>query len=113
MNCSRPECQTTAGCKCGPYWPAPIYVSPRLSMPVQMPVPYSGMFTVAVMDKDGGLQIKVDQPPAPTPITEEEDHAIKHAEYQVKRATPENSEVRFDYELVQNLLDVIERFSAR
>ncbi len=32
MICSSPECQTTAGCKCGQFWPAPIYIAPRHSI---------------------------------------------------------------------------------
>ena len=50
---------------CGQCWPsytAPLFVAPRHSMPVQMPVPMFGTVTIAIMDSDGGVSIKVDQP---------------------------------------------------
>lgn len=59
--CTRPECQTTAGCKCcQPY--VPFTIPPRHSMPVNLPVPFMGMVTIAIMDSDGNTTIKVDQP---------------------------------------------------
>ena len=42
-------------------------------------------------------------------LSEEELHAIAHARYQVKRATPENPDCCFDYGLVADLIKVIDR----
>lgn len=42
-------------------------------------------------------------------INEAERHAIAHAQYQCERASPDNPDVCFDYELVQTLLSLIER----
>ena len=42
-------------------------------------------------------------------VSREERHAIGHAQYLVDRATPEKSEVCFDYTLVRTLLNVIDR----
>lgn len=58
--CSMPGCQTTAGCQCNN--PVPITLQPRHSMPVYLPVPWSGMVTIAILDSDGNTTIKVDQP---------------------------------------------------
>lgn len=43
--------------------------------------------------------------------SEQEQHAIGHARYQVERATPEFPEVCFDYELILTLLKIIDRTS--
>lgn len=40
-------------------------------------------------------------------LTEDERHSIAHAEWAVSHATPEKSEVCFDYTLVQTLLGLI------
>jgi hypothetical protein len=40
-------------------------------------------------------------------LSEDERHAIAHAEWAVSHATPNNPEVCFDYELVQTLLGLI------
>ncbi len=45
-------------------------------------------------------------------LTEDERHAIAHARYQVERATPDKPECAFDYELVRDLLRVIDRQAA-
>jgi hypothetical protein len=65
--CMRPECQTTAGCQCRPWYPVigPI-PSPR-TMPVSLPFSSFGV-TIAIMDSDGNLTIKVDQP-TPDPVS--------------------------------------------
>jgi hypothetical protein len=47
--------------------------------------------------------------PAQAPLSEAERHAIAHARYQVEHASPDNPDCHFDYELVLNLLHVIER----
>jgi Lar family restriction alleviation protein len=46
---------------------------------------------------------------AQAPLSEAERHAIAHARYQVEHASPDNPDCHFDYELVLNLLHVIER----
>jgi hypothetical protein len=43
------------------------------------------------------------------PLNESERHAIAHARYQVERASPENPDVCFDFDLVKALLRVIDR----
>ena len=42
-------------------------------------------------------------------LSEEERHAIAHARHQVERSSDENPECRFDYDLVKDLLRVIDR----
>lgn len=42
-------------------------------------------------------------------ISESERHAIAHARHQVDRASPDNPDVAFDYELVATLLNLIRR----
>lgn len=42
-------------------------------------------------------------------VSEEERHAIAHARYQVEQASPENPDCCFDFDLVKNLLRVIDR----
>lgn len=100
---------------CGHMWHSGPYIalqeSPRV-LPVNLPFSKYGI-TTAAMDGDGNVTIKVDQPSPPSPITEEERHAIGHATLMVKASTPEKSEVCFDYELVQDLLNVIDRFAER
>lgn len=59
--CTSPECQTTAGCQCRKPWPT-FHIASRQSLAVYLPVPYQGMATIAVMDCDGNLRIKTDQP---------------------------------------------------
>jgi hypothetical protein len=46
-------------------------------------------------------------------ISEQERHAIAHAQHQVDRASPEKPECSFDYELVATLLRVISRSSEQ
>lgn len=58
--CPMPGCQTTAGCVCSRTY-QPFTIPPRHSMPVNLPVPRYGMVTIAVMDSDGGVTIRVDQ----------------------------------------------------
>lgn len=41
-------------------------------------------------------------------VSEEEQHAIDHAQYLVDHASPDHPEVCFDYELVATLLSLIE-----
>lgn len=69
--CSRYPCGMTGdGCRAPncplnpspPQFAWPITIPPRHSMPVNLPVPFSGMVTIAIMDHDGNLTIKVDQP---------------------------------------------------
>ena len=45
-------------------------------------------------------------------LNEGEKHAIEHAQYLVDGATPDNSEVCFDYALVETLLTLIKRLRA-
>lgn len=45
----------------------------------------------------------------PRRLSPDEVHAIGHARYQVEHATPDNPDCCFDYELVRNLLDIIDR----
>jgi hypothetical protein len=40
-------------------------------------------------------------------LNDEERHAIAHAEWAVREASPDSPEVIFDYTLVQTLLDLI------
>jgi hypothetical protein len=47
--------------------------------------------------------------PAPDAMRESERHAIAHARYQAEQATPEKPDCCFDYELVKDLLRVIDR----
>jgi hypothetical protein len=42
-------------------------------------------------------------------LTEQESHDVEHARYQVNRATPDNPDCVFDYELVATLLRIIDR----
>ena len=42
-------------------------------------------------------------------LSEAERHAVEHARWQVRKATPDNPDCCFDYQLVKNLLDVIDR----
>src|SRR6266702_5346289 len=44
-------------------------------------------------------------------FSEQERHAVGHARYQVARATPDNPECCFDYELVGTLIDVVDRLT--
>jgi hypothetical protein len=44
-------------------------------------------------------------------VSEEERHAIEHARYQVERASPDNPDCCFDFDLVKDLLRVIDRQS--
>jgi hypothetical protein len=48
-------------------------------------------------------------PAAQAPLSEAERHAIAHARDQVEHSSPDNPDCHFDYELVLNLLHVIER----
>jgi hypothetical protein len=41
-------------------------------------------------------------------LSEQQRHAIEHARYQVKHATPDDPECCFDYQLVETLLDIID-----
>lgn len=61
--CTAPGCQTTAGCRCQPS----TFMSPALPrfLPVNLPFPMWGRFTVAVMDEDGNVVIKTNQPDTP------------------------------------------------
>jgi hypothetical protein len=43
----------------------------------------------------------------------EEQHAYHHARFQVDRATPDNPECVFDYELVATLLRIIDRLERQ
>lgn len=45
-------------------------------------------------------------------LTEDERHAIAHAEWAISHATPEKPEVSFDYELVRTLLGLIKSGKA-
>jgi len=45
------------------------------------------------------------------PITDAEWHAINHARCQVADASPDNPDCGFDFELVRDLLNVIDRFA--
>lgn len=60
--CMRPECQTTAGCMCQTYFPvAPLIIPSPRTMPVNLPFPTFGV-TIAIMDVNGNITIKTDQP---------------------------------------------------
>lgn len=59
--CSRPGCQTTAGCVCDRLTPQPFTVSSPRTMTVTLPISRFGL-TVAYMDEDGNILIRTDQP---------------------------------------------------
>jgi hypothetical protein len=71
-HCPRPQCQTTLGCICGteqwwPGWVQPfqqqiLSFAPMQSLPVNLPVSFFGQVTIAIMESDGSLTIKVNQP---------------------------------------------------
>lgn len=75
MTCFWPQCRdNTAGRCSGPcsavvYTPPFSIPSPR-TLPLVVPLPSYGRVTIAMVDEDGNVDIRVDQP-KPTPLSTE------------------------------------------